>query len=106
MQPCRRAWASCDPPGRVLGTFRPRLLRPPAPRNDALVPPSLRAQRSNLDRIRSRRLLWRVAMAFRILSLDGGGSWALIQVRALIELCGEATQGHEVLRQFDLAAAC
>jgi hypothetical protein len=45
-------------------------------------------------------------MAFRILSLDGGGSWALIQVRTLIELYGEATRGHEVLRQFDLAAAC
>jgi len=44
-------------------------------------------------------------MAFRILSLDGGGSWALIQVRTLIELYGEATLGHEVLRQFDLAAA-
>ena len=44
-------------------------------------------------------------MAFRILSLDGGGSWALIQVRALMTLYGEATSGHQVLRNFDLAAA-
>jgi patatin-like phospholipase/acyl hydrolase len=45
-------------------------------------------------------------MAYRILSLDGGGSWALIQVRALIELYGEATPGHDVLRNFDLVASC
>src|SRR5271165_1536157 len=42
---------------------------------------------------------------FRILSLDGGGPWALIQVRALQELYGKATTGHEVLRDFDLVAA-
>lgn len=42
---------------------------------------------------------------FRILSLDGGGSWALIQVMALIDLYGGSATGHEVLRDFDLAAA-
>lgn len=45
-------------------------------------------------------------MAFRILSLDGGGSWALIQVRALIDLYGADAQGHDVLGNFDLVAAC
>ncbi len=44
-------------------------------------------------------------MPFRILSLDGGGSWALIQARALIELYGEATPGRQVLANFDLVAA-
>jgi Patatin-like phospholipase len=44
-------------------------------------------------------------MPFRILSLDGGGAWALIQVRTLIELYGAATRGRDVLRNFDLAAA-
>ena len=42
---------------------------------------------------------------FRILSLDGGGTWALIQVMALMDLYGADATGHEVLRQFDLAAA-
>lgn len=49
---------------------------------------------------------------FRILSLDGGGSWALIQVRALTEIYTRvfdkpATRitGHEVLRRFDFIAA-
>ena len=45
---------------------------------------------------------------FRILSLDGGGSWALIQLKALINLyspngTGGDVTGHEVLRKFDLA---
>lgn len=44
-------------------------------------------------------------MAFRILSLDGGGSWALIQVRALMDLYGASARGHQVLRNFDLVAA-
>ena len=44
-------------------------------------------------------------MPFRILSLDGGGAWALIQVRTLMKLYGTAATGHEVLRNFDLAAA-
>jgi len=42
---------------------------------------------------------------YRILSMDGGGSWALIQVKALIALFGNQATGHEVLSQFDLAAA-
>jgi hypothetical protein len=44
-------------------------------------------------------------MPYRMLSLDGGGAWALIQVRALMTLYGESTSGHEVLRNFDFAAA-
>ena len=43
-------------------------------------------------------------MGYRILSMDGGGSWALIEVRALIELYGPNTTGHEVLADFDLVA--
>jgi hypothetical protein len=43
-------------------------------------------------------------MPYRILSLDGGGAWALIQVRTLMTLYGESTSGHEALRNFDLAA--
>jgi hypothetical protein len=49
---------------------------------------------------------------FRILSLDGGGSWALIQVRALAEIFERVLKkgaaditGHEVLKRFDLIAA-
>ncbi|MEQ1710324.1 MAG: patatin-like phospholipase family protein [Hyphomicrobium sp.] len=43
--------------------------------------------------------------AFRILSLDGGGSWALLQVMALIRIYGQETRGHDVLAGFDLVAA-
>jgi len=43
-------------------------------------------------------------MGYRILSLDGGGSWALIEVRALIELYSPTTTGHQVLADFDLVA--
>ena len=42
---------------------------------------------------------------YRILSLDGGGSWALIQVMALQVLYGPNTKGHDVLKDFDLVAA-
>jgi uncharacterized protein len=42
---------------------------------------------------------------FRILSLDGGGSWALIQVMALQALYPKDTTGHAVLKDFDLVAA-
>jgi uncharacterized protein len=45
------------------------------------------------------------AMAYRILSLDGGGAWALIQARVLAKLYGAQTSGHQVLTHFDLAAA-
>jgi uncharacterized protein len=41
----------------------------------------------------------------RILSLDGGGTWALLQVLTLIELFGAAATGHDVLRRFDLAVS-
>lgn len=46
-------------------------------------------------------------MNYRILSLDGGGTWALIQVKALIALFNNdpTTKGHTVLQQFDLVAA-
>jgi hypothetical protein len=42
---------------------------------------------------------------FRILSLDGGGSWALIQVMALQALYSKDATGHAVLKDFDLVAA-
>ena len=44
-------------------------------------------------------------MPYRILSLDGGGAWALIQVRTLMNLYGANATGHQVLQKFDLAAA-
>jgi hypothetical protein len=44
-------------------------------------------------------------MAYRILTLDGGGTWALIEVHALIRLYDKSTKGHEVLKDFDLVAA-
>jgi hypothetical protein len=47
----------------------------------------------------------RASSPYRILTLDGGGSWALIEVRALIELFGESATGHEVLGKFDMVAA-
>src|SRR5258706_6426273 len=43
---------------------------------------------------------------FRILTLDGGGSWALIEIMALIDYVGSRNaSGHDVLRRFDLVAA-
>jgi hypothetical protein len=42
---------------------------------------------------------------YNILSLDGGGSWSLLQVKILIDLFGGTTRGHDVLRQFQLVAA-
>ena len=44
-------------------------------------------------------------MSFRVLSLDGGGSWALIEVRTLINLFGANVTGHQVLQSFDLVCA-
>lgn len=44
-------------------------------------------------------------MAYRILSLDGGGVWSLIQVMALQKIYSEHTRGHEVLKDFDLVVA-
>ncbi|HEY4198805.1 MAG TPA: patatin-like phospholipase family protein [Mucilaginibacter sp.] len=43
-------------------------------------------------------------MSYKILSLDGGGSWAMMQVMCLQNLYGEHTTGHEVLSKFDLVA--
>lgn len=42
---------------------------------------------------------------YRILSLDGGGSWALLQVLALREIYGSEKRGRDVLADFDLVAA-
>ena len=46
-------------------------------------------------------------MSYRILSLDGGGTWALIEVKALMALpdYDKNTSGHAVLNDFDLVAA-
>jgi len=44
-------------------------------------------------------------MTFKILSLDGGGTWALFEVMALIKLYDEDTTGHQVLSDFDMVAA-
>jgi hypothetical protein len=44
-------------------------------------------------------------MPKRILSLDGGGTWALVQVAALTSLYGPQATGREVLREFDLVVA-
>ena len=41
----------------------------------------------------------------RILSLDSGGVWAMLQVMALQKLFGLHARGHDVLRSFNLAAA-
>jgi uncharacterized protein len=41
---------------------------------------------------------------YRILSLDGGGSWSLIQARALLELFGDVS-GRDVLSQFSFVVA-
>ncbi len=43
-------------------------------------------------------------MSYKILSLDGGGSWALIQAYVLRDLY-PGMKGHELLRQFDMAIA-
>lgn len=43
--------------------------------------------------------------SYRILSLDGGGSWAIIQIRALQALFGKDAYGHEVLKHFKLVVA-
>lgn len=41
---------------------------------------------------------------YNILSLDGGGSWALIQVKCLQALYGNHASGHDILSRFDLVA--
>jgi len=42
--------------------------------------------------------------AYKILSLDGGGSWAKLQLLTLLERYGDIS-GHEILKRFDLIAA-
>jgi hypothetical protein len=44
-------------------------------------------------------------MTYKILSLDGGGPWALIQVKTLQKLYGPNINGHAVLSKFDMAVA-
>ena len=59
---------------------------------------------ASLYRIIFAHLLWQtMENQFRILSLDGGGSWALIQVKCLQKLFGADVHGRQVLRHFDLA---
>jgi hypothetical protein len=41
---------------------------------------------------------------YKILSLDGGGSWALIQAKCLFKMYGNI-KGRDLLRQFDLVVA-
>jgi len=41
---------------------------------------------------------------FNILSLDGGGSWAILQLLTLKDRYGSAT-GHEILKKYDLVIA-
>ncbi len=43
-------------------------------------------------------------MSYKILSLDGGGTWALLQAMALEDLY-QGCSGHEILSNFDLAVA-
>jgi patatin-like phospholipase/acyl hydrolase len=43
-------------------------------------------------------------MSFKILSLDGGGSWAILQAMALQEIYKGKTC-RQILSQFDLVAA-
>ena len=42
---------------------------------------------------------------YRILSLDGGGTWALLQIMALQKIYAPDTAGHQVLKDFNLVAA-
>lgn len=44
-------------------------------------------------------------MPYKILSMDGGGSWNLLQALTLGDLYGEDTPGSQVLAGFDLAIA-
>ena len=43
-------------------------------------------------------------MVHRILSLDGGGAWAMLEAMCLADIFGDAP-GHQILSQFDLAVA-
>ena len=41
---------------------------------------------------------------YKILSLDGGGSWSILQLLTLKEKYGNVS-GHEILKDFDLVLA-
>ncbi|WP_199902538.1 patatin-like phospholipase family protein, partial [Azospirillum sp. B4] len=43
-------------------------------------------------------------MTYRILTLDGGGPWALLEAMVLGDLYGADTPGHDILAEFDLVA--
>ena len=42
---------------------------------------------------------------YRILSLDGGGTWALIQAKVLMDIYGADCTGHKILADFNLVTA-
>lgn len=42
---------------------------------------------------------------YRVLSLDGGGSWALLEAVALLSIYGDTITGIQLLSRFDLVAA-
>ena len=44
-------------------------------------------------------------MPYSILSLDGGGTWALIQARVLVKRYGPDKKGHEILKEYNLVIA-
>jgi uncharacterized protein len=44
-------------------------------------------------------------IGMRILSLDGGGTWAVLQAMALGNLYGDDTGGRQILAQFDFVSA-
>src|SRR5262245_18332169 len=43
--------------------------------------------------------------SYNILSLDGGGTWAVLQAMVLADMFGGDTSGREILRHFDLVVA-
>ncbi len=43
-------------------------------------------------------------MSYKILSLDGGGTWVLIQACILQDIYGDIN-GHEILKKFDMVIA-
>ena len=43
--------------------------------------------------------------SYNILSLDGGGTWAVLQAMALADIYGGDTPGRQILRHFNLVAA-
>lgn len=55
--------------------------------------------------IRARKPFMPIPPKTRILSVDGGGSWALIPALALAEIYGPHTPGHQILADFDYVAA-